>query len=172
MYRQRTFAEVTRQLAHRSLFRERLAREAAATSVDQWLVEEANLRGWFGATGTSMPDRAPCAWLTHERLVVGLLMPHGPLDVRLFKLVLRVLQSGALSPRVLWLEARKERAAATLYWLLQQVPDEERTPSLEAIASAQPAPPRGYLPLPIEYDARRLIKRPATKESTWRAARR
>jgi hypothetical protein len=171
VYRQHTFAELTGQAAHRSLFRDRLAREAGGAAVDQWLVEEANLRGWFGATGTFVPDRPHCAWLTDERLVVGLLMPHGPLDVRLFKLVLRVLQSGTLSARVLWLEARKERAAPALYWLLQQVPPEEHTPTIDELAAAHPVPPRGYLPLPIAYDARRLIKRPATKESTWRAAR-
>ena len=83
-----------------------------------------------------------------------------------------MIQRGELDPPRLWLEARKERADSVLFWLLQQVPVEERTAAVEQIAAAQPIAPRGYRPLPIQYDARRLIRRPASRESTWRAARR
>lgn len=172
MYRQRTLGEVSSQGRHRSLFWSKLERWAGKVPVDVWLVEEANLRGWFGATSLNVPSRAVRAELPDEELLVGLLMPQGPLDVRLFKLVLRIIQSGSLSAGTLWLAARKERADATLFWLLSQVPPEERTVAVELIVEAQPAAPRGYRPLSISYDSTRLIRRPATKESTWRAARR
>ncbi len=172
MYRQPTFGEVSASPAHRSILRAHLQREAGARAVDDWLVEEANLRGWFGATGLQVPDRPICPWLPSEALLAALLMPHGPMDVRLFKLVLRMLQSGQLEPLRVWLEAKKERADHTLYWLLERVPEEERNAAVEAVRAAHPAPPRGYRPLPISYDPSRLIKRPATKESLWRAARR
>lgn len=170
MYREPTFAERARLTLHRSFFRERLQRVAGERALTDWLVEEANVRGYFGATGTSVPDRAPCAWLTDEQLVAALLMPHAVLDVRLFKLVVRLLQAGKVAPQRLWLEARKERADSTLFWLLQQVPASEKTPALERLLPA--SAPRGYRPLPIEYDSRRLLKREATKASTWKAARR
>lgn len=137
-----------------------------------WLVDEANIRGHFGVTATNVPERPAALWLSNEQLIAALLMPHGPLDVRLFTLVIRMIQRGAVTPKALWLEARKERADWALYWLLQRVPAAERTAEVEQVAAAQPNPPRGYRPLPIEYDARRLLRRAATLESTWRAARR
>ena len=172
MYRQRTIGEVSRQAPHRSLFWSRLEQWAGTTPVVVWLVEKTNLRGWFGATSLVVPHRPARAELSNERLVVGLLMPQGPLDVRLFKLALRIIQSGKLSARTLWLEARKERAAATLFWLLALVPKEERTAEVTGVVEEQRTAPRGYRPLPIVYDAARLIRRPATRESVWRAARR
>ncbi len=172
MYRAPTFAERARATLHRSLFRERLQRRAGGVPLVDWLVEEANVRGHFGATTLTVPERAPAASLSDEELIAALLMPHGELDVRLFKLVLRMIQRGALEPRRLWLEARKERADPVLFWLLQQVPAEERTAEVERVVAAHPLPPRGYRPLPIQYDARRLLRRPATRESTCRAARR
>lgn len=172
MYRERTFAERASQTAHRSFFRERWERFASPRPLVDWLVEEANVRGYFGVTTLHVPERAPTPGLSDEELVAALLMPHGPLDVRLFTLVVRMIQRGRMEPSRLWLEARKERADSTLYWLLQLVPTEERTPSLKHMAAAQPRPPRGYRPLPIVYDARRLVRRAATRESTWRAARR
>lgn len=170
MFQERTFAERTSQTAHRSLFREKLQRQAGAMPLVDWLVEEANLRGHFGVTRANLPAREVSRWLSDERLLVALLMPQGPLDVRLFTLVLRVIQKGGVDPVRLWLEARKERADATLYWLLERVPAEERNAPVEQVAAVQPRPPRGYRPLPIDYDPRRLIRRPATRESTWRAA--
>lgn len=159
-------------MPHRSLFRERLQRLAGQRPLIDWLVEEANVRGHFGVTTLELPQRAPVPGVSDEQLIAALLMPHAPLDVRVFTLVVRMIQRGGMSPTSLWLEARKERADSTLFWLLERVPDEERTAELERAATAQPRPPRGYRPLPIEYDARRLIRRPATRESTCRAARR
>jgi hypothetical protein len=172
MYLEHTFAERAGLTCHRSLFRERLQRMAGDRPLVDWLVEEANVRGCFGVTTRELSERGPTPGVCDEQLVAALLMPHGPLDVRLFKLVLRLIQRGTLDPGRAWLEARKERADSTLYWLLQRVPDAERTPAVERLMAAQPSPPRGYRPLPIEYDARRLLRRPATAESTWRAARR
>jgi hypothetical protein len=172
MYREKSFAERAGLTTHRSLFRERLQGLARSCPLVDWLVQEANLRGYFGATGPEVPERPRANALSDEQLIVALLMPHGCLDVRLFKLVLRILQQGDLDPSVLWLEARKERAESTLYWLLGRVPGEELTPGVEAVMAAQPHPPRGYRPLPIDYDPRRLLRRVATRESTWRAARR
>jgi len=128
VYRAPTIAEKTRSTLHRSLFRERLLRLANGRSLTDWLVEEANVRGHYGATTLEVPERAPTAGLSDEQLIAALLMPHGELDVRLFKLVVRMIQRGGLDARVLWLEARKERAEPVLFWLLQQVPAEERTP--------------------------------------------
>lgn len=172
MYREHTFAERAGLTRHRSLFRDRLQRLAGDRPLVDWLVEEANVRGCFGVTTREVPDRPPTPGLSDEQLIAALLMPHGPLDVRLFKLVVRLIQRGTLEPKRAWLEARKERAESTLYWLLQRVPDAERTPPVQQLIAAQSSPPRGYRPLPIEYDARRLLRRPATAESTWRAARR
>jgi hypothetical protein len=172
MYREPTIAERTRATMHRSFFRERLQRLAGDRSIVDWLVEEANVRGHFGVTTLEVPTRAPTPGLSNEEIVAGLLMPHGELDTRLFKLVLRMIQRGPIDPRKLWLEARKERADPLLFWLLERVPTEERTPGVERVTAAHPLVPRGYRPLPIHYDPRRLIRRPATRETTWRAARR
>ena len=172
MYVERTFAERTGQVPHRSLFRERLQRTAGERPLIDWLVEEANVRGHFGVVSASLGEREPSPWLADEALVAALLMPHGPLDVRLFTLVVRMIQKGHMDPRRLWLEARKERADATLYWLLERVPEEERNEAVVRTVAMQSEPPRGYRPLPIDYDPRRLIRRAATRESTWRAARR
>jgi hypothetical protein len=170
MYREPTFSERARSTRHRSFFRERLQRLAGERSLTDWLVEEANVRGYFGAMGVEVPQRPPTPGLRDEALVAALLMPHAVLDVRLFKLVIRLLQRGTVDKERLWLEARKERADSTLYWLLQQVPAAERTPELLRVLPS--APPRGYRPLPIDYDGRRLLRRAATKASTWKAARR
>lgn len=172
MYRASTFSETAHATMHRSLLRERLQRMAGARPIVDWLVEEANVRGYFGVTTLQVPDRSPSESLSDEQLVAALLMPHGELDVRLFKLVLRMIQRGEMSATRLWLEARKERADSVLFWLVERVPAEERSAEVERVAAAQPLPPRGYRPLPIRYDAGRLLRRPATRESTWRAARR
>ena len=172
MYREPTFAERARMTKHRSFFRDRLQRLAGQRAVVDWLVEEANVRGYFGVTTLELRERAPTPGLSDEEIVAGLLMPHAVLDVRLFKLVVRMIQRGNIDARRLWLEARKERADSVLFWLLEQVPGEERTSEVEQVAAAQPVPPRGYRPLPIQYDPRRLLRRPANRETTWRAARR
>jgi len=70
------------------------------------------------------------------------------------------------------LHARRERADQVLYWLLNLVPETERTHRLVALIDACPTPPRGYSGLRFNYSSARLLRRPATKESVWRAARR
>jgi hypothetical protein len=167
-----TFGTLTANAAHRSFFRERVERLAGARALDDWLVEEANVRGHLGAVGPVVPDRAPTASLSDEDLIVALLMPHTPADGRLFKLVVRMLQRATIDPKSLWFRARRERADRALYWLLQRVPEPERTIGISALLALIPAPPRGYRGLRFNYDGSRLLRRPATKESVWRAARR
>ena len=157
---------------HRSFFRERLQRLAGERPLEDWLVEEANVRGHLGAVGPSIADRGPVPCLSDADIVVALLMPHSQVDGRLFKLVVRMLQRGAVDPAVLWFRARRERADLVLYWLLNLVPQPERTPPLLAVIEACPVPPRGYRGVRFNYSSARLLRRPATKESVWRAARR
>jgi hypothetical protein len=147
-------------------------RLAGDRPLDEWLVEEANVRGYLGAVGPSIPDRTATAALSDEALIVALLMPHSPVDGRLFKLVVRMLQRAALDPKALWFQARRERADRVLYWLLQRVPESERTEGIQVAQLACPAAPRGYQGVRFNYDGSRLVRRPATRESVWRAARR
>jgi hypothetical protein len=166
-----TFGALSANPTHRSFFRERLGRLAGASALDDWLVEEANVRGYLGAVGRAVPDRSPTAGLSDEELIVALLMPHTPAD-GLFKLVVRMLQRATIDPSSLWFQARRERADRILYWLLQQVPEPERTTGISALLAVIPGPPRGYRGLRFNYDGSRLLRRPATKESVWTAARR
>jgi hypothetical protein len=158
--------------AHRSFFRERLTRLAGARGLEDWLLEEANVRGHLGAVGTSVPERDPTRAVSDADLIVALLMPHNEVDGRLFKLVVRMLQRAPIDPQLLWFHARRERADRVLYWLLNLVPEAERTERLGALMAACPAQPRGYVGLRFNYANARLLRRPATKESVWRAARR
>ena len=167
-----TFGSLSANPAHRSFFRERLRRLAGERALDEWLVEEANVRGYLGAVGLTVPDRPPTPNLPDESLVVALLMPHTIADGRLFKLVIRLLQRARLDPDALWFQAKRERADRVLYWLLNLVPEPERTGSVAEAISACPGEPRGYRGLRFNYDGHRLTRRPATKESVWRAARR
>jgi hypothetical protein len=168
----RTFAELCHEPPPRSLWRERLQRRAGGLSVDDYLLDEANLRGFRGAYRVDTQRRSADAALSLEEVVVGLLSPHSPADARIFKLVLRILQSGALDPRRLWLVARRERADRPLYWLLQRVPLEERDESVRAISARMPTPPRGYRGMDYRYDPQRLVRRPARKEDLWRTKQR
>ncbi|MEW5742664.1 MAG: hypothetical protein AB1938_27350 [Myxococcota bacterium] len=167
-----TLGTLSANPAHRSFFRARLQRLAGPRLLDDWLVEEANVRGYLGAVGAHVPERAPTAELSDADLVVALLMPHNVVDGRLFKLVVRLLQRAPIDPRLLWLRARRERADRVLYWLLNLVPESERTPPLLALREACPTPPRGFRGVQFNYSSARLLRRPATKESVWRAARR
>lgn len=171
MARTPTFGELSANPAHRSIFRDRLQRLAGSRQLDDWLLEEANVRGNFGAVGPASP-RSPTPGLTDEALIVALLMPHTPADGRLFKLVVRMVQRLPLLPGDLWFLARRERADRVLYWLLQRVPSSERNDRVLEVLAAQPRPPRGYVGLRFNYDAARLLRRPATRESVWKAARR
>lgn len=157
---------------HRSFFRERLQRLAGERKLEDWLVDEANVRGYLGAVGQRISDRAPTPNLADADLIVALLMPHSEVDGRLFKLVVRMLQRAAIVPSVLWFRARRERADVVLYWLLKLVPEGERSPLIVALMECCPTPPRGYQGVRFNYSSARLLRRPATKESVWRAARR
>lgn len=139
--------------------------------VHEYLVEEANLRGFLGASRPPT-GRSPDPSLSLEEIVVGLLDPHAPAEARVFKLVLRMLQSGRLEPGRLHLLARRERAAPLLYWLLQITPNPERNAAVERLSAAFSKPPRGFRPPKYRYDPRRLIRRPATREELWKRPRR
>lgn len=167
-----TFGSLSGNPAHRSFFRERLERLADGLPLDVWLVEEANVRGYLGAVGREVPERPATPDLRDETLAVALLMPQIPVDGRLLKLVVRLLQRATIDPGFLWFQARRERADRVLYWLLQLVPESERTGGVAAALAACPGPPRGYRGVRFNYDGSRLLRRPATKESVWRAARR
>jgi hypothetical protein len=127
------------------------------------LVEQANLRGFFGAFGPDAPKGPIDESLTLEEIVCGLLAPQGPADGRLFKLVLRILQSGRVDPTNLALLARRERADHVLVWLLAGVPAVERNPAIDAVASTMGCP-RGHRPPRFDYDMNRLLRRPFRRE--------
>ena len=166
----RALGQLSANAEHRSFFREQLQRMAGPRVLEDWLVEEANLRGHLGAVGT-IPDRPPTAQLSEIDIVVAALMLHAPADGRIFKLVVRLLQRSVLDPRALWLAARRERADRVLYWLLKLVPASEQTPSILNLLEAHPRAPRGCTGMNFNYDPGRLIRRPATRESVWRAAK-
>jgi hypothetical protein len=144
-----------------------LAKRAAPLDVDDYLIDEANLRGFWGAFRATTPDRAVDAALELEDIVVGLLAPQTPVEGRALKLVVRILQSGQLDEQKLLHRARREAALPALYWLLQLIPNEEVTPSVQMMRESL-ALPRGYRPVAYSYDPKRLIQRPARKGDIWR----
>ncbi|MBI3180712.1 MAG: hypothetical protein HYZ28_01070 [Myxococcales bacterium] len=167
----RTLGEIARQPAPRSFWRQRLALRASPTSVEDYLVDEANLRGFWGAYRREPSSRGIDGLLRLEEIVVGLMAPQAPAEPRHLKLVLRILQSDAVEARRLWLLAKREKAEDTLRWLLQNLPVEERTPRTEALMQQAPRP-RAPRPPRLDYDFRRLIRRPATAKELWKRARR
>lgn len=167
-----TFAEKTRQPAHRSLWRRVLEDRAGALVVQDYLVEQANLRGHRGAWSRIREGATVDGSLDLEDIVVGLLMPHAPVEGRVVKLVLRILQSGDVEPGKLVLRARRERAVAGLHWILQMVPEGERTEAVVAVERALGGEPRGYRPPDYDYDPRRLIRRRFSKDELWKTRRR
>lgn len=158
-----TFGDVTRQTPHRSLWRSSLEQRAGGRPLDEWLVEQANLRGIFGAFGPDSPTSELDVSLSLEDIVVALLQPQSIADLRLFKLVLRILQSGRIDPAKLAVRCRRERADHVLWWLLGQIPPAEVNEAVAAIQN-QVTKPRGYRPPTIRYDANRLQKRPFRAE--------
>jgi hypothetical protein len=167
-----TLAAARRVPAPRSFWRESIARRVAPTTVHEYLIDEANLRGFWGAFRSNTPERPIDSKLSLEDLVVGLLAPQAPSEARVLKLVLRLLQSASLNVETLLLRARREGAMPTLFWLLEQVPAEECTPPVRALRARIPGPPRGYTPLDFRYDSRRLIRHVAGKQDLWRRQRR
>lgn len=170
MLTERTLAEAASATPPRSFWRARLARRAHPLGVHEYLIDEANVRGVWGAFRAATPERSRDDALDDEDLVVGLLAPQAPVDVRILKLVLRLLQSGKLDTHKLLLRARRERSIGPLFWLLERVPAEERTEPVERLTAALLAAgrPRGYRDLDLRYDATRLIRTPAHREDLWR----
>lgn len=162
-----TYGESSRQPAHRSFFRRALERRARPASagqdpVHEYLIDQANLRGFFGAfsnrddLGELDPD------LSLEAIVVGLLQPHAPAEPRVVKLVVRILQSDKVDPERLLLLGRRERALPAIAWILDLLPASERNQATLALEqrlrrkpSRDPRRPR------VTYDARRLERRAA-----------
>lgn len=157
----RTRGEAHGQVPHYSFWRRELEHRAGEVPVDDWLVEQANLRGYHGAWQARPSGSALDETTSLEDIVVGLCQPHAPLEMRAVKLVLRILQSGAVDPGHLAILARRERADHVLHWLCALVPDPERIGSFPAVAEAFRNQPRGYRPPDLRYDAGRLVKRGA-----------
>ena len=162
-----TFADAARLPLHWSAFRADLDRRAGGSGqVANWLIAQANARGFHGAFVNREEPVDPALCL--EDLVVGLLMPHAELDARIVKLVVRILQAGRLDPAKLAFRARRERADVALAWVLSLVPEGERNAALDSIATLLRTP-RGGAQIRFNYDSQRLVRRPATKEHLWRA---
>jgi hypothetical protein len=158
----RTFADDTLSPAHLSFWRRGLQSRAGARDVDDWLIEQANLRGFHGAW--VMPSGCTRdADLSLEEIVVGLCAPQATADGRVFKLVVRIAQSGKIDPARLARLARMERADGVLHWLFRGVPEVERTAAFLRVAAAFAAPPRGYRPPRYRYDFGRLVRRPGQR---------
>jgi len=94
-----------------------------------------------------------------------------PLDARIVKLIVRMLQSGELDAEKFAFRARRERADVGLSWVLQLVPTSERTAPVVAVAAALRAP-RGATEVRFNCDPQRLLRRPATKDQLRRAKQR
>lgn len=158
-----TFGERCGRLPHQSFFRRRiLARSRADLGPDpvhEYLVDQANARGFLGAYS----DREPAAVdpdLTAEDIIVGLLQPHAPCEPRILKLVVRAIQSGRLDPDRLVFRAKRERALAVLRWLTSLIPEPERNESVVRLAEVLASTPaRDERPPRIEYDPMRLLRK-------------
>jgi hypothetical protein len=162
-------ARATAQTPHTSLFRRRLECLAAGRPLDDWLVEELNRRGHWGAYTTADVAGAPSPGVSLEELIVALAMPNAEADGRHWKLIVRALQRGPFDGRRLARLARMERAEVVLAWLLRGTPQPERTAPLEALAVL--LNPRCTRAPNLRYDFDRLLKRPATREDGWRRPR-
>lgn len=160
-----TYGESARQPAHRSFFRQALVRRARPVaqgqdSVHEYLIDQANLRGFLGAFSNRDDLGELDPELCLEAIVVGLLQPHAPAEPRVVKLVVRVLQSGRVDPEHLLLLARRERALPALAWALDLIPPPERNEAiLDLEERMRRNPPRDPRRPRIRYDARRLLRR-------------
>lgn len=128
----------------------------------EYLVDQANLRGFLGAYSARGPRGTIDPELSLEDIVVGLLQPHAPAEVRIIKLVVRILQHPALEVSRLLFYARRERALDPLAWIVAPIPDVERTATIDALTEALAAnPPRAPRPPSLRYDPSRLIRKRA-----------
>jgi hypothetical protein len=162
-----TWGEAFSTPPHHSLWRARLATRAGTVPLGDYLVLQANLRGYLGAYGSDDLSAVVDAELSLEEIVVGLLGPTAPAEGRALKLILRMLQSGDILPDRLVRLARQERAENALWWLLQVTPPSEQNAAVLAIRDRMRAP-RGYALPRYAYDPKRLLRRPATREAGWR----
>jgi hypothetical protein len=161
------FADAAHVSLHWSAFRVRLTRKAGGSSlVTNWLIAQANARGFHGAAVTLEAAVDPS--LDLEDLVVGLMMPHAELDARVVKLVVRLLQSARLDPAKLAFRARRERADLALYWVLGVIPEGERNEAVRVFAGHLRAP-RVTTGVEFDYDPQRLVRRAASRDHLWRA---
>ncbi|MBI2374627.1 MAG: hypothetical protein HYV07_11585 [Deltaproteobacteria bacterium] len=147
---------------HRSFFRMRLSERAQPTDdvdpVQEYLISQANLRGFHGAYTTQSSELD--SELSLEEIIAGLLMPHADADGRVLKLVLRILQSGQVDLERLLLICRAERALGTLAWLVELVPEEERSAPVVALSKKLiAAPPRDFRRPKYDYSPQRLIRK-------------
>jgi hypothetical protein len=159
-----TLARALRRPAPYSFWRAGLERRAGPVPLQDWLVEQANLRGFHGAYNRADPTGPVDPELTLEDIVVALLAPQAPAEGRIFKLVLRILQSGKVDGRHLAWLARRELAEPVLFWLLVRVPEVERTDAVRGIRASLGGPPRGYADLDYDYDPTRLVRRPFRRD--------
>jgi hypothetical protein len=165
-----TFADAARMPLHRSFFWAELSKRAGGPGqVTNWLIAQANARGFHGAVVNR--EEVICPSLGLEDLVVGLLMPQAELDARVVKLVVRMLQSGLLDASRLAFRARRERADVALSWVLHLVPASEQNPVVIAVAASL-RHPRSAAHINFNYDPQRLVRRPATKDHLWHAKQR
>lgn len=162
-----TLGDITGQPPPRSVWRLALGRRAGPEPLDRYLIRQANARGFHGAYVAAGEPAPLDPALTLEDIIVGLCAPQSPADGRVFKLVLRIVQSGSLDlDHLLWL-ARKEKADRILYWILERTPDVERTAEVQALLSRFGGPPRGARPVLYDYDPTRLIRRPFRRDAKW-----
>jgi hypothetical protein len=168
-----TLGDVTRQAPHWSPLGYRLKKLAGpGVELTDWLIDQANLRGFNGAFNARPVTSALAPSLSLEELVAGLLRPGAVADARVFKLVVRMLQSGQVSVERLCLEARRERVEHILHWLLEPVPLSEHNAALDAFRAAFASTPRGYRGVSYRYDPQRLVRQAATGAQLWRAKQR
>lgn len=160
----RTFGEHTGVPAHRSFFREKLAKRARPVGtgldpVEEYLIDQANLRGFLGAFSNREDWGHLDVELDLEDVVVGLLQPHAPADLRIVKLVTRILQQGALDADRLIFRATRERALPTLAWIVDLIPQEECHDGVEQVRERlRRDPPRELRRPRLRYDAKRLLR--------------
>lgn len=165
----RTYGEASRLPAHHSFFRQRLEKQVrsrggvgAGDPVHEYLVDQANLRGYRGAASARSDLGCLDRDLSIEEIVVGLLQPHAPAEPRIVKLVVRILQSGTVSPERLMFLARRERALANLAWVVDLVPERECNAPLAQLSDRlRRNPPREVRRPRIRYARERLLRRPA-----------
>jgi hypothetical protein len=158
-----TYAEKLSSPAHRSFFRDALSARSNRESVHEYLIDQANLRGFLGAFSDRSDLGEPDPTLEIEDIVVGLLQPHAPAEARVVKLVVRILQAQRIDAKRLLFRARRERADTTLAWIIGLVPvEEQRGAIVELQRELRARPPRDTRRPAIRYDPRRLVPRKAS----------